>query len=263
MRGDDRRSGELFSYVDLEARVRDDHPLRLVREMANAALKDLSRDFSRLYTNFGRPGIPTGAVAAGDVATGVLRHSVGTPADGADGVRSAISLVRWAGGGRCGVGPLELHQEPGSASGRGDRSEVPARRSGTAEGQAAPVERPLLGRRYADRGLGLDQELPSQGWKRRRPGLRPQCRAQLPQGEAFERDPREHDRPRGPPLQEGQEPACEAVLYRACPDGEPPWLGGCRWGDPGVGDSRARGCACPLGPPPQTAAHHAWRRQGL
>jgi transposase len=58
MRGDDRRSGELFSYVDLEARVRDDHPLRLVREMANAALKDLSRDFSRLYTNFGRPGIP-------------------------------------------------------------------------------------------------------------------------------------------------------------------------------------------------------------
>ena len=58
MRGDDRRSGELFSYVDVEARVRDDHPLRPVREMANAALKDLSRDFSRLYTNFGRPGIP-------------------------------------------------------------------------------------------------------------------------------------------------------------------------------------------------------------
>jgi transposase len=58
MRGVDQRSGELFSYVDLEARVRSDHPLRPIREIANAALKDLTRDFSRLYTNFGRPSIP-------------------------------------------------------------------------------------------------------------------------------------------------------------------------------------------------------------
>ena len=27
MRGPDKRSGELFSYVDLEQRVRQDHPL--------------------------------------------------------------------------------------------------------------------------------------------------------------------------------------------------------------------------------------------
>lgn len=58
MRGVDQRSGELFSYVDLEARVRRDHPLRAIREIANAALKGLTRDFSRLYTNFGRPSIP-------------------------------------------------------------------------------------------------------------------------------------------------------------------------------------------------------------
>jgi transposase len=58
MRGEDRRSGELFSYVDLEARVRRDHPLRAIREIANAALKDLTRDFTRVYTNFGRPSIP-------------------------------------------------------------------------------------------------------------------------------------------------------------------------------------------------------------
>jgi transposase len=58
MRGVDQRSGELFSYVDLESRVRSDHPLRAIREIANAALKDLSRDFTRLYTNFGRPSIP-------------------------------------------------------------------------------------------------------------------------------------------------------------------------------------------------------------
>lgn len=38
MRGTDKRSGELFSYVDLEKRVRKDHPLRPIREMVNTAL---------------------------------------------------------------------------------------------------------------------------------------------------------------------------------------------------------------------------------
>jgi transposase len=57
MRGSDDRTGSLFSYVDLEARVRRDHPLRPIREIANAALSDLSPDFTALYTAFGRPSI--------------------------------------------------------------------------------------------------------------------------------------------------------------------------------------------------------------
>jgi transposase len=57
MRGSDERSGSLFSYVDLEARVRTDHPLRTIREIVNAALSDLSGDFDKLYTDFGRPGV--------------------------------------------------------------------------------------------------------------------------------------------------------------------------------------------------------------
>ncbi len=57
MRGVDERSGSLFSYVDLEARVRPDHPLRAIREIANAALGDVTGDFARLYTNLGRPSI--------------------------------------------------------------------------------------------------------------------------------------------------------------------------------------------------------------
>jgi len=57
MRGSDERSGALFSYVDLEARVRRDHPLRVIREIANAALNDLSGDFDKLYADFGRPSI--------------------------------------------------------------------------------------------------------------------------------------------------------------------------------------------------------------
>jgi transposase len=59
MRGSDNRSGSLFSYVDLEARVRRDHPLRPIREIANAALSALSEDFAKLYPpRLGRPSIP-------------------------------------------------------------------------------------------------------------------------------------------------------------------------------------------------------------
>src|ERR1041385_4046864 len=57
MRGSDERSGSLFSYVDLEARVGADHPLRVIREIANVALIDLSRAFAALYTDVGRPSI--------------------------------------------------------------------------------------------------------------------------------------------------------------------------------------------------------------
>jgi len=58
MRGSDERSGALFSYVDLESRVRPDHPLRTVREVANAALSDLTGDFAALYpVRLGRPSI--------------------------------------------------------------------------------------------------------------------------------------------------------------------------------------------------------------
>ena len=58
MRGDDKRTGELFSYVDLEARVRRDHPLRAIRTIVNEALGALEREFAALYSPIGRPSIP-------------------------------------------------------------------------------------------------------------------------------------------------------------------------------------------------------------
>lgn len=58
MRGSDEQSGSLFSYVDLEARVRGDHPLRAIREIANGALEFLTADFGALYSRLGRPSIP-------------------------------------------------------------------------------------------------------------------------------------------------------------------------------------------------------------
>ncbi len=53
MRGGDERSGSLFSYVDLEARVGEDHPLRTIRLVVNEALAGLSGEFSALYAQTG------------------------------------------------------------------------------------------------------------------------------------------------------------------------------------------------------------------
>ena len=58
MRGGDEQTGELFSYVDLEARVRRDHPLRAIRAIVNEALLALEREFAALYSPIGRPSIP-------------------------------------------------------------------------------------------------------------------------------------------------------------------------------------------------------------
>jgi hypothetical protein len=43
MRGSDMRTGELFSYVDLEDRVPRNHPLRLIRRVINEVLTTLDR----------------------------------------------------------------------------------------------------------------------------------------------------------------------------------------------------------------------------
>ena len=58
MRGTDQRSGSLFSYVDIEARVPARHPLRRIRDLTNRALARLDEKFARLYATEGRPSIP-------------------------------------------------------------------------------------------------------------------------------------------------------------------------------------------------------------
>jgi len=57
MRGSDERSGELFSYVDIEDRVPAGHPLRLIRRIVNEVLAALDGEFTKLYADSGRPSI--------------------------------------------------------------------------------------------------------------------------------------------------------------------------------------------------------------
>ncbi len=57
MRGADIHQDTLFSTVIPEERVPQDHPLRPIREMANAALKGMDADFDKLYSDMGRDSI--------------------------------------------------------------------------------------------------------------------------------------------------------------------------------------------------------------
>jgi transposase len=58
MRGADEQPGSMFSYISLEERVPQDHPLRTIRRITDRALERLSPRFGTLYINFGRPSIP-------------------------------------------------------------------------------------------------------------------------------------------------------------------------------------------------------------
>ena len=57
MRGNDEQQGVVFSYVSAEQRIAGDHPLRQIRGMTDAALRELSPEFERLYAPGGRPSI--------------------------------------------------------------------------------------------------------------------------------------------------------------------------------------------------------------
>jgi transposase len=57
MRGDDPQQAGIFSYISPEERVPPEHPLRVIRAMVDAVLKELSPQFARLYASTGRPSI--------------------------------------------------------------------------------------------------------------------------------------------------------------------------------------------------------------
>jgi transposase len=57
MRGNDEQQIGVFSYVNPEQRIPQDHPLRPLRAMADDALRELQPRFGKLYAKSGRPSI--------------------------------------------------------------------------------------------------------------------------------------------------------------------------------------------------------------
>src|SRR5258707_14741618 len=57
MRGDERVQDGMFSYVTVEQRVPQDHPLREIRKLTDTVLRSLNAEFDSLYSASGRPSI--------------------------------------------------------------------------------------------------------------------------------------------------------------------------------------------------------------
>ena len=45
----------MLAFIDLETRVPPEHPLRVIKKLADQALKALSPDLDRMYAEAGRP----------------------------------------------------------------------------------------------------------------------------------------------------------------------------------------------------------------
>jgi transposase len=58
MRGRQSEQAAMLAFLDPETRVAPDHPIRVVRRLADAALAELSPLFDRMYAETGRPSIP-------------------------------------------------------------------------------------------------------------------------------------------------------------------------------------------------------------
>jgi transposase len=57
MRGTDIEQSGMFSYVSLESRIPQQHPLRRIRALLDDALRGMHRDFERVYASGGRSSI--------------------------------------------------------------------------------------------------------------------------------------------------------------------------------------------------------------
>src|SRR5487761_62635 len=58
MRGYDRPQSTMLTLVNPEQRVPAKHPIRLIKQLAEVALKELSPLFEQMYSEVGRPSIP-------------------------------------------------------------------------------------------------------------------------------------------------------------------------------------------------------------
>ena len=120
MRGVDHQQSGMFSYISAERRVPKDHPLRAIRVMVDAALKESSWRFDAVYASSGRPSIPPEKLLRALLLQVLYTVRSERLLMGATRLQLPVSLVCGAQHRRPGLGRDGLHEEPGAlAGGRG------------------------------------------------------------------------------------------------------------------------------------------------
>ena len=138
----------MFSYVSAEQRVPAGHPLRAIRALVDDVLRDMSREFDRLYARVGRPSIPPERLLRAQLLQ--VFYTIRSERLLMEQLDYNL-LFRWFVGMDMDepIGPDRLQQEPRSVAESGGRAQFlpPRGRSGA----GADVGRALHGRRHADR----------------------------------------------------------------------------------------------------------------
>ena len=58
MRGRIKPNPSFIAFMDLESKIRANHPLRRIKSLADAALKEMDAELTSIYSDFGRASIP-------------------------------------------------------------------------------------------------------------------------------------------------------------------------------------------------------------
>ena len=179
MRGPDRRTEGLLSDVSCESRVPAKHPLRSILPITDAALAALNGELQQLYALNGRPSIPPEKLLRALLLQGF--YSVRSERQVMEQLNYNL-LFRWF----VGLGVDDPVWDVTVFTKNRDRlleGEIAAKFLRAVLAQ--PKVKALLsdrhsGRRHADPGLGVDEELPAEGQFGRPASARTQWRARLP-----------------------------------------------------------------------------------
>ena len=143
--------------------MRRDHPLRAIRTIVNEALSALEREFAALYAPIGRPSIPPEKLLRAMLLQAF--YSIRSERQLMERLEFDL-LFRWF----VGIGIDDAVWDHSVFSKNRDRlleGDIAAKFLAAVlaqpQGEEASVERSLLGRWHADRGLGLDEELQAEG----------------------------------------------------------------------------------------------------
>src|SRR5712692_4905646 len=128
MRGEERRQRAMLVVIDPEQLVPKGHPLRRIKELADATLVQLSPTLDAMYSAVGPAVDSARAALEGLAADGAVHRQKRAAVLRAARLQLLVSLVPRPGSGRAELRPLDLFAQPPTAVGARPGARVLRRR---------------------------------------------------------------------------------------------------------------------------------------